>query len=122
MAQLPRFAKQRSVQRNTFKKRFTVQRQHRLGWTTTTLPTLASIAPTTVVHGAAAGTVTCTGTNFVSGVTKVTVNGRDRPTTFVSATVVTAPYTPSATAGSNITVNVHNGEKISTTPKTLTVT
>jgi hypothetical protein len=122
MAQLPRFAKQRSVQRNTYKKRFTVQRQHRRGWTTTTLPTLASIAPSTVVHGAAAGTVTLTGTNYVSGVTKVIVNGRDRPTTFISATSVSAPYTPSALAGANITVNVHNGEKMSTTAKTLTVT
>jgi hypothetical protein len=82
---------------------------------------LSSISPNTAVKGTAAFTCTCTGTNFISGVTKVTLNGGVYPTTFVSATSVTVSITPPATP-QTIQVNVQNGALASTTPKPLTIT
>jgi len=53
-------------------------------------PTITSIAPTSATAGGAGFTLTVTGTNFVNGASTVTWNGADRPTTFVSATELTA--------------------------------
>jgi len=121
MAVQPRFMEQRSVQRGAYANRFPLQRLHRLGATTTTLPTLASISPTTTGADETSTTITCTGTNFVSGITRVTVNKVDQPTTYVSATSVTFAFKGPTSAGTRA-INVHNGEKPSTTPKTLTIT
>ena len=123
MAVLARMHKQRKVNRASWKVRFTKQRTIRrgsAGVATALTPTLASIAPTTVTAISPVGTVTCTGTNFVSGVTTATVNGVDHPTTFVSATSVTFPLDP--TVAGTLSINVRNGSKFSTTAKTLTVT
>ena len=53
------------------------------------VPTVSSLAPSSVLIGSPAGTVTVTGTNFVSGIT-LSVNGSPRPTTYVNATQLTA--------------------------------
>lgn len=58
---------------------------------------LTSIAPTTAVAGAAALTVTLTGTGFVSGAVAL-VNGIAQPATFVSATSITTQLTPGPVA------------------------
>jgi len=123
MVYVARMHKQRKVNRASWKPRFTQQRIIRRGTAgvvTALTPTLASIAPTTVTAISPVGTVTCTGTNFVSGVTTATVGGVDHSTTFVSPTSVTFQLDPLA-AGS-LSVNVRNGNKFSTTPRTLTVT
>jgi hypothetical protein len=60
-----------------------------MGANATNLPTLASISPTTAVHGAANTTVTLTGTNFHTTYSEVIVNGAVFPRTFVSATSMT---------------------------------
>ena len=64
------------------------------------VPTLTSISPTSVTEGAAAQTLTLTGTNFVSNST-VTYNGVAHTATFVSATElkITLSTTDQATAG-----------------------
>lgn len=124
MTTLARFRKQRTWNRSAWKPRFTKKRVIQRGSTNTAtmpLPTLTTIAPTTALATAAAFVVTCTGTNFISGITKATVNDIQQQTTFVSATSVTfVANTPSAVG--SYTVNVINGSKVSTTPKTLTLT
>ena len=56
------------------------------------VPTVSTLAPASVLVGSPAGTVTVTGTNFVSGIT-LAVNGSLRTTTFVSDTQLTASLT-----------------------------
>jgi hypothetical protein len=56
------------------------------------VPTVASLAPSSVVVGSPSGSVTVTGDNFVSGIT-LSVNGSARTTTFVSSTQLTANLT-----------------------------
>jgi len=115
-----RFVKQRRVKRGVLKARFKNQRRNWRGSTKGNLPTLTSISPTTAVHDASV-TITCTGTNFLSGVTKVTLNGGVYPTTFVSATSVTTTFVAPAGA-QTVQVNVQNGALASVTPKPLTIT
>jgi hypothetical protein len=55
-------------------------------------PTVSTLAPSSVLVNSPAGTITVTGTNFVSGVT-LTVNGSPRTTAYVSATQLTASLT-----------------------------
>lgn len=64
------------------------------------VPTTTALNPTSAIAGGASLTLTVTGTNFVNG-SVVRWNGSDRPTTFVSATQLTAALTASdlATAG-----------------------
>ena len=121
MPVLARFVKQRRVNRNALKARYKNQRRNWRGSTKGNLPTLASISPTTAVKNTAAFTLTCTGTNYLSGVTKITVNGGVYPTTYVSATSVTMQFTPPATA-QTVSINVQNGALTSVTPRTLTIT
>lgn len=76
-------------------------------------PTLASISPTTVVHGVANAAVTCTGTNFYAatatrGGTVARVNGVDQVTTFVSATSVTYVGQHAAAPAGTVQVTVAN--------------
>ena len=123
MPTMARFRRQRRVTRASWKVRFTKQRINNRGSTggaTLTTPTLASISPTTTTAAALPRTVTCTGTNYVAGVTKVTVGLVDMLTTFVSATSVT--FTCPAALPGTLVVNVRNGTKFSTTPRNLTVT
>ncbi|AFL86420.1 hypothetical protein Terro_0069 [Terriglobus roseus DSM 18391] len=56
------------------------------------VPSLTLVAPTAVLVGSAAASVTVTGTNFVPGVA-LSVNGSLRTTTFVSDTQLTAALT-----------------------------
>jgi hypothetical protein len=53
------------------------------------MPAIASLAPSSVTAGAAAFTLTINGTNFISTST-VKWNGSNRPTSYVSATQLTA--------------------------------
>lgn len=53
-------------------------------------PTLTAISPTTKVAGAATFTLTATGTNFVTGLSKIFWGADPVATTFVSATSLTA--------------------------------
>jgi len=76
--------------------------------TSNPVPTLTSISPSSVTVGSSATTVTCTGTNFVSG-SVVKINGTALTTTYVSATSVTAsiPSTYFASAGVD-SISVYN--------------
>jgi trimeric autotransporter adhesin len=56
------------------------------------VPTVSTLAPSSVLVNSPAGTITVTGTNFVSGIT-LAVNGSLRNTTYVSATQLTASLT-----------------------------
>lgn len=78
-----------------------------------TLPVLASMSPNTAVAGAAATTLSVTGSNFTSS-SVVQWNGSARPTTFVSSTQLTASLTAAdlASAGA-ATVNVLSGGNVS---------
>ncbi|MCS6881536.1 MAG: IPT/TIG domain-containing protein [Chloroflexaceae bacterium] len=70
------------------------------------VPAITSLSPATVTAGGPAFTLTVTGSNFVNGAV-VRWNGADRPTTFVSATQLTAqiPASDIAAAGTaSITV------------------
>ena len=122
MATLARFRTQRPVRRGAWKARFTNQKLNNRGSSAFTAPTLTSISPTTGVHGAANQTVTCTGTGFVSGITKVTVGVIDMATTFVSATSVTFVMPLSTLVAGTQSVNVRNGTLFTATPKTYTIT
>src|SRR5207237_5613722 len=64
------------------------------------VPTTTGLSPATAVAGGSGLTLTVTGTNFITG-SVVRWNGADRPTTFVSATQLTAtiPATDPPTAG-----------------------
>ncbi len=72
------------------------------------VPTLTLISPSSATAGGAGFTITCTGTNFISG-SIVRWNGSDRVTTFGSSTSITAAITAAdiATAGT-ATVTVFN--------------
>jgi hypothetical protein len=71
-------------------------------------PTITSISPSYKTPGGAAFTLTVTGTNYMTS-SKVRWNGTDRPTTYISATQMTAaiPETDIAAPGS-ATVTVFN--------------
>ncbi|MCU1251509.1 MAG: hypothetical protein JWQ49_4538, partial [Edaphobacter sp.] len=56
------------------------------------IPTVSTLAPSSVLVNSPAGTITVTGTNFVSGVT-LAVNGNPHATTYVSDTQLTASLT-----------------------------
>ena len=91
-------------------------------------PVLGSISPTTVVKGVANTLVTCTGSNFQPTTserpgTRVTNNGVEMATNYVSATSLTytMPHSTVTTAGT-VTVNVSTLGIPSATPKTFTYT
>jgi hypothetical protein len=71
------------------------------------VPTLSAIAPTSQSAGGGSFTLTATGTNFVAG-SVVNFRGTAEPTTFVSATSLTAqiPASAIALANAGTTVNV----------------
>ena len=53
-------------------------------------PTASSVSPTSIASGSSAFTLTVNGSDFVNGESIIRWNGTDRPTTFVSATELTA--------------------------------
>jgi hypothetical protein len=84
-------------------------------------PTLASIAPTTFLHGEPDPTVTLTGTNFFPG-SDVLVDGAKVPSTYQSATQMTIQMPcKSVAAAGTADVAVRNGSQV-TAPKTFTYT
>ena len=85
-------------------------------------PTLASVSPNTVAHGASNTTITVTGTNFVSGAV-VSASGTALTTTFVSATSLTAPILAAqlASAGT-LSITVQNPDGQIAGPVVFTVT
>lgn len=121
---LARFTKQRRVRRGVLVNRYKSQRRNWRGSTkTAATPTVASINPTTVVAGGANLTVTVTGTGFVSGITRGTVNGGDVATTFVSSTTINI-VVPSTMMLSAVVlaISAHNALLFAPTPRNLTVT
>jgi hypothetical protein len=90
----------------------------------TTMPILRSISPSTVPAGSSAQSITLTGTNFFSD-SQVQFNGSNRPTTFASATQLTVQLSSSdlAQAGSqSLTVVNTEGLGWTSNPQTLTIT
>jgi hypothetical protein len=87
------------------------------------MPILRSISPSSLSAGSSGQTIALTGTNFFSD-SQVQFNGSNRPTTFVSATQVTVQLSASdlAQAGSqNLTVVNTEGLGWTSNPVTLTV-
>ena len=65
-----------------------------IGDIVTAKPTLASLSPSTAVHGGADFTLNCIGTGFTNTCV-IVFNGGEEPTTFVSPTSVTTGVKPS---------------------------
>ena len=88
-----------------------------------TMPILRSISPSSVSAGGSGQTITLTGTNFFSD-SQVQFNGSNRPTTFDSATQLTVQLSSSdlAQAGSqSLTVVNSEGLGWTSNPATLTI-
>jgi subtilisin-like proprotein convertase family protein len=60
------------------------------GYVPHTQPTLTGVTPLRIAKGAGATTITCTGSNFANGATRIRWNGTDLATTVLSATQATA--------------------------------
>lgn len=93
---------------------------------TITVPvaTSTSISPNTTTSGGTAFTLTVNGTNFVNGQSVVRWNGTNRPTTFVSATQLTASISAAdiLTSGTaNVTV-FNTCSSITTSAQVFTIT
>lgn len=74
------------------------------------MPILRSITPTSVTAGSSGQTITLTGTNFFSD-SQVTVNGANRTTTFISATQLSVQLSSSDVAqAGQLALNVANSE------------
>lgn len=67
------------------------------------VPTVASISPTGAVHGAAATSLTLTGTNYNPG-TKILWGGAPVDTVYISATQVRTTLTPDQLASAAVVV------------------
>jgi len=75
-----------------------------------TKPTVSGLSPATAVKGGADLTMTVTGTNFVSGLTRINFNGGIENTTFISVTQVSTVVKPSLVSVSGAyPVCVENG-------------
>jgi hypothetical protein len=94
-------------------------RDHASSLSPATNPTLASIAPTTSVHGTAAITMTATGTGF-NKQSKIVIGGVPQATTFVSSTSITCLATPPAAAGT-VPVTVVTGGVVGTAAQNWTI-
>ncbi len=72
-------------------------------------PTITSIFPAQAQRGSPAFTLTVTGTNFVNG-SIVTIDNVNRPTTFISATQLTAAVSAAilTTTNNSVEINVFN--------------
>lgn len=79
-------------------------------------PTSSSVSPTSIASGSGAFTLTVNGTDFVNGESIIRWNGTDRPTTFVSATELTAVINADdITSGGTANVTIFNTCNSSTT-------
>jgi hypothetical protein len=97
----------------------TPNQQHASSLSPATNPALASISPTTAVSGASGtDTITCTGTNFTRQ-SVVYANGVAQPTTYVSATSITAVVKKKTSAGA-WPITVVTGGVVTTAAQTLT--
>jgi hypothetical protein len=95
-------------------------RDHASSLSPATNPALASISPTSTASGVGTQLLTATGTNFTKQ-SVIRVNGVNQPTTFVSATSLTATVTKKTTAGT-WPVTVLTGGAVETAPQTWTFT
>jgi hypothetical protein len=95
--------------------------QHASSMSPAVNPVLASISPTTTTAGAGTVTVTATGTNFTRQ-SVITFNGQPVPTTWVSATSMTAvvPKKPAASPTNAVAVSL--GGQTMLTPQNLAFT
>jgi len=59
------------------------------------LPTISTVTPTSAQAGGAASTLVVTGTGFINQGSFITINGVQRPTTFINGTQVTTPLSVS---------------------------
>lgn len=85
-----------------------------VGVAQTTAPVITSIDPVATVAGTGSFTLTVNGANFVSGNSVVRVNGSNRPTTFVSATRLTATIqTGDVTNTGTLNITVFAGGRLS---------
>jgi len=76
------------------------------------LPTATGVSPAGVQAGSSPTTLTVTGTGFINQSSFITVNGTQRPTTFISATQVSTPLT-----GSDLLVGgVNQVQVVNSTP------
>lgn len=87
------------------------------------IPTLASVSPNTIVHGAPNTVVTATGTSFVKGCALYAGATKLSPTTFVSATSLraTLPASSLAAAGT-IQISVQNPDARASAQVPFTIT
>jgi hypothetical protein len=94
--------------------------QHASSLSPSSNPTLVSISPTSTASGSGTVTITCTGTMFTKQ-SVVYANGVAQPTTYVSATSLTAAVTKKSSAGTWL-IKVVTGSVVETAPQTLTWT
>ena len=90
---------------------------------TLAVPTTASLAPSSIVHGTPGAAITITGTGFNKGVVAV-ANAADQVANFVSATTL-IPFIPASllAAAGTVSITVRNPDGQSSTPAlSLTVT
>ena len=80
-----------------------------------------TIAPITATAGVGTVALTATGVGFISGQSKIRVNGINLPTTFVSSTSLTATLTKKTTAGT-WPMHVVTGGTVNTADQTFTFT
>jgi len=87
------------------------------------IPTVTSIAPTSITAGGGAFTLIVNGTNFVAGQSTVTWNGANRTTTFVNANQLTAsiPAADIANAGTAAVGVVTTGAASPSNTQTFTI-
>lgn len=76
-------------------------------------PTISSLSPNTIAHGAGNATVTVNGTGFVNHGSKINYGGVDLATTFVSATQLTATFPHSTAVAGTKVIKVRNGSEFS---------
>jgi hypothetical protein len=116
--------RQRTVTRNAHRARFSKQRLIWRGTTKYGTPTIATINPNTAVHLTGPDvTMVVTGTGFSQGITKITWDGIDEPTTVISATQCSTLVRPSTALSPKVAVvKVRNGELLSTGSQNFTLT
>jgi len=95
--------------------------QHASSLSPATNPALASISPTSTPSGSGTVTVTCTGTNFTKQSVVYAAGVAVTPTTFTSATTISAPVPKRSSAGTTA-ITVVTGGAVVTAPQTLTFT
>jgi hypothetical protein len=119
-----RMHKQRTVQRGAHKPRFSKQKLTWRGTTKYGMPTITSINPNTAVSVTGPDvTMVVTGTGFSAGITKITWDGIDEPTTVISATQCSTLVRPSTALSPKVAVvKVRNGEFLSTGSQNFTLT